>query len=97
MENFWPFTLRELFWRKEAREKEAWSHTSWIVFNLPTFSRQSRTWAQCNPFNAPETKALTPKEFMERVPEMRKHLPDKLTKEQKDQRWREYCQRNKKK
>jgi hypothetical protein len=84
------FSLRELWWRKEAREREAWAHTSWLCSFIPNFSKEARP---CNPLLADELQrqSVTPEEFRLRRDELKGVLPDKLTQAEKDRRWAEFC------
>jgi len=85
------WTLRELFWRKEALAMEQWNHTAWICFHIPSFSKEAKSADDFHPLKRQQWVAIPAEDFGESVREVRRTLPMVLSPEEKERKWREYC------
>lgn len=93
MQEPWPWTLRELEWRRHAVQLEAWDRTAWIALHvIAPWSKKPPKFEQLNPLRAAkETVSLA--ETHEWLEQARATLPKKLTEAEIEARWQAACAR----
>ena len=87
----WPWTLRELEWRRAAVQLEEWDRAAWIaMFVLMPWSKKAHKFEDFNPLRAAE-EAISLRETKEWLEEQHAKLPAKLSEEEIEARWQAAC------
>lgn len=88
----WNYTLRQLAWQARAAQEEAWARTAWLghlVVNVLSSGRRV-TADEVNPLKL-ASKRVSDSQLIERAKQARSKLPDTLTNDEIERRWRSYA------
>jgi hypothetical protein len=88
----WDYSLRELVWRARARQMEDWDQVAWLCAHVPRFSKRRYTVEDFHPLRKAR-RQVNISELDRQIKEVESLLPDDLTEDEIEARWKKHLKK----